>query len=141
MRNQSMRSLRTGMLLAVMAAFFLLGGCKSKEEALLLRELEYTVLAKENIPEPLLEELEARKKEEFRITYEDGEYLYLCVGYGQQDCGGYSIQVKQMSLYEGYILLDTTLLGPESEDVAQQVSSYPYLVLRTELLEDPVVFE
>ena len=60
MRNQSMRSLRTGMLLVVMAAFFLLGGCKSKEEAILLRELEYTVLAKENIPEPLLEELEAR---------------------------------------------------------------------------------
>ncbi len=121
--------------------FLVPAGCKNGEDDVKLQELVYTVLAKENIPTPLLDELEVRKKEEFRITYEDGEYLYLCVGYGQQESGGYSIQVKELGLYEEYILLDTTLIGPEHEEAAKKVASYPYLVLRTEIRNDPIVFE
>ena len=57
-------------------------GCRSSEEDVKLQDLNGTVMTQENIPTPLKEELEVRQKEEFRITYEDGEYLYLCVGYG-----------------------------------------------------------
>lgn len=129
------------LLCACVLAMFCLAGCQKEEEDVKLQELTYTVLAEKNIPTPLLDELEVRKKEEFRITYEDGEYLYLCVGYGQQESGGYSIQVKELGLYEDYILLDTTLIGPSHDEAAQKVPSYPYMVLRTELRNTPVLFE
>ena len=116
-------------------------GCKSSEEDVKLQDLNGTVMTQENIPTPLKEELEVRQKEEFRITYEDGDYLYLCVGYGAQESGGYSIQVKEFALYEDYILLDTTLIGPGHDEAAKKIPSYPYLVLRTEIRTDPVVFE
>ncbi len=116
-------------------------GCKSSEEDMKLQDLNGTVMKQEDIPTPLKEELEVRQKEEFRITYEDGEYLYLCVGYGEQESGGYSIQVKEFGLYEDYILLDTTLIGPGNDEAAKKIPSYPYLVLRTEIRTEPVVFE
>lgn len=128
------------MLGSVTAALLLLGGCKTADEAECIRELEYTVLAKENIPTELLEELEARKSKLFQVTYEDGAYLYLCVGYGEQESGGYCIQTRELALYEEYILLDTVLMGPTQEEAAQKVSSAPYLVIRTEALDYPVVF-
>lgn len=122
-------------------AMFIPAGCTKNTEDVKISDIAYTVLAEENIPIPLSDELEVRKKEEFRITYEDGEYLYFCVGYGRQECGGYSIQVKEMGLYEDHILLDTTLIGPEHEEAVQKVESYPYIVLRTELRSEPVIFE
>ncbi|MBQ7972951.1 MAG: protease complex subunit PrcB family protein [Lachnospiraceae bacterium] len=125
---------------SVTAVLLLLGGCKTADEAECIRELEYTVLAKENIPTELLEELEARKSKLFQVTYEDGAYLYLCVGYGEQESGGYCIQTRELALYEEYILLDTVLMGPTQEEAAQKVSSAPYLVIRTEALDYPVVF-
>lgn len=128
------------MLGSVTVVLLLLGGCKTADEAECIRELEYTVLAKENIPTELLEELEARKSKLFQVTYEDGAYLYLCVGYGEQESGGYCIQTRELALYEEYILLDTVLMGPTQEEAAQKVSSAPYLVIRTEALDYPVVF-
>lgn len=137
MISKSIKRLSVILLLGIL----FLSGCKNEAKEEPLRELPYTVLSKENIPTPLLDELEVRKKEEFRITYEDGEYLYLCVGYGQQESGGYSIQVKELGLYEEHILLDTTLIGPEHEEAAQKVETYPYAVLRTEIVNLPVIFE
>lgn len=39
--------------------------------------------------------------------------MYLVVGYGRQDCGGYSIQVKECYLTETSLVLDTELTGPK----------------------------
>lgn len=138
---QMKKMVRPALLVACILAMFSFAGCRKTQEDVKIQELDYTVLAEKNIPTPLLEELEVRKKEEFRITYEDGEYLYLCVGYGQQESGGYSIQVKELGLYEDYILLDTTLLGPSHDEAAKKTPSYPYMVLRTELRNTPVMFE
>ena len=77
------------------------------------------------------------------MSFQDGNYLYLCVGYGQQETGGYSIAVNALYETENAVYFDTTLLGPEpGEDGGKKTSpSYPYVVIKTEYIEKPVVFE
>ena len=47
-----------------------------------IKDLEYTVIAEDNIPEELLEKIEERKENAFKLTFEDQGFLYICVGYG-----------------------------------------------------------
>lgn len=133
----------------ISAAVLVLGmlltaGCRQKQNSLeKIKDLEYTVTAQENIPEELLTVIEEKKTEGFKLTYEDGGFLYICMGYGQQECGGYSIAVNALYETENAVYLDTTLLGPkpgEADD--KRVSpSYPYVVIKTEQVDKPVVFE
>lgn len=119
-------------------------GCREKQDSLeKIKDLEYTVTAQENIPEELLEVIEEKKTEGFKLTYQDGGFLYICIGYGEQECGGYSIAVNELYETENAVYLDTTLLGPKpGETDDKRVSpSYPYVVVKTEQVDKPVVFE
>ena len=50
-----------------------------------VRDLEYTILSEERIPEELLNIIKERQEEPFEMTYSDGEFLYICIGYGKQE--------------------------------------------------------
>ncbi len=120
----------------------LLSGCTFlREERIKLRDLDFTVLSQEKIPAELLEILEGKKNAPFQLTYSDNEYLYLCVGYGAQETGGYSIAVNELYLTDTNICVNTSLLGPELSEKGNKTPSYPYIVLKTELLEQTVLFE
>ena len=67
--------------------------------------------------------------------------LYICVGYGEQATGGYSITVKELYLTDNAIYVDTNLKGPSPEELQNPVKSYPYIVLKTENMDKTVVFE
>ena len=70
--------------------------------------------------------------------------MYICVGYGEQVSGGYSIAVNALYLTENAIYADTTLLGPDPSDPAagkKNSVSCPYIVLKTEFIDKPVVFD
>ena len=114
-------------------------GCGQKEEEK-LQDLEFTVVADSELPEELRAAIEERKESGFRLTYSAGQDLYLAVGYGAQASGGYSIQVKELYLTESGIVLDTELLGPEEPAEPGTEASYPYIVLKMEMREEPVVF-
>lgn len=130
------------LLCAVLAACMLLAGCASlSEETIKLRDLDFTVLSEEKIPEELLTIIEEKKTDPFQITYSDNEHLYICVGYGEQETGGYSIAVNELYLTETTICANTSLLGPEASDKANRTPSYPYIVLKTEFLDQTVIFE
>ena len=125
-----------------MACGLLLSGCVlQSEEKLKLRDLDFTVLSEEKIPEELKTKLEEAKKSPFQFTYMDREFLYLCIGYGQQETGGYSIAVNELYLTDTSICVSTSLLGPEPAEKSSRTPSYPYIVLKTERLEQPVLFE
>lgn len=130
------------MMLFVFAVAFLMAmtGCGSTED-LKLRDLEFTVLSEEKIPEQLLPMLEEKKAEPFQFTYSDDENLYICVGYGKQESGGYSIAVNELYLTEENIYADTNLLGPETAEKSNKVPSYPYIIIKTEYLDKTVIFE
>ena len=76
----------------LLVACMLLSGCTfMSQEKVKLRDLEFTVLSEEKIPEELKALVEERKEEPFQLTYTDNEFLYICIGYGKQETGGYSI--------------------------------------------------
>lgn len=119
-----------------------LTGCSiSSGEPTKLRDLEFTVVSEEVLPEELKALVEERKTGEFKITYTDADALYICTGYGEQPTGGYSITVDELYLAEDAIYISTSLLGPASGETPPEAPSYPYLVVKTELLDKTVVFE
>lgn len=105
-----------------------------------VRDLEYTILSDERIPEELVPLLEERKEEPFEMTYSDKEYLYICIGYGRQDYSGHSIVVNELFLGENGILVDTSLIGPEAGQEKINTVQFPIIVLKTELIEEVPLF-
>ena len=88
--------------------------------------------------------IEEKKDTSFKMTYQDNGFMYICVGYGEQVSGGYSIAVNALYLTENAIYADTTLLGPDPSDPAagkKNSVSCPYIVLKTEFIDKPVVFD
>ena len=85
--------------------------------------------------------LEEKKSKTFQITYSDNEFLYICIGYGEQETGGYSIAVNELYLTETNICVNTSLLGPEASNKGNKTPSYPYIVLKTEFLDKTVIFD
>lgn len=128
-------------ILAVTAAAMLSGCTFLSEERIKLRDLDFTVLSEEKIPEELKTIIEEKKKEPFQITYTDKEYLYICTGYGEQATGGYSIAVNELYLTDTAVYVSTSLLGPESADKSSQTPTYPCIVIKTEYLDETVIFE
>lgn len=126
----------------VAVCMLLICGCTMmKEEKIKLRDLDFTVLGQEMIPEQLLPILEEKKASAFQITYTDNANLYICIGYGEQETGGYSIAVEELYLTDANIVIDTSLLGPDPSEKENPQPSYPYIVVKTEYLEQTVAFE
>lgn len=125
------------LLLIVMFA-----GCSfQSDERIKLRDLDFTILSEEMIPEELAGIIAEKGAEAFKLTYSDNEYLYICIGYGEQDTGGYSIAVNELYLTDNAIYVNTTLLGPDASEKNNQTPSYPSIVIKTEYLDQTVIFE
>lgn len=132
-------------LVVLMITIFLLAGCGASGDKMeKIKDLEFTVLSEDAFPEELKKLVDEKKVQEFRMTYQDNGFLYICIGYGKQITGGYSICVDDLYLTENAVYVDTTLLGPEpgSIDLSKKNSpSYPTIVLKTEYIEKSVVFK
>ena len=120
----------------------LMTGCSMMSgERVKLRDLEFTVLGEEKIPEELLTIMKEKGAEPFQLTYSDNEYLYISVGYGEQSTGGYSIAVEELYLTDNAIYVRTSLLGPDTDLRSNGTPSYPCIVIKTEYLDKTVIFE
>ena len=93
------------------------------------------------VPAELMATIEEKKTSDFKLTYTDGQGLYIVAGYGEQPSGGYSISINALYLTENSIVIDTELKGPESKEEGGTEKSYPYIVVKTGYLEEPVVFQ
>ena len=74
-------------------------------------------------------------------TFSDAQNLYIVIGYGPQETGGCSIAVHELYLTDNAIVVDTELLGPEIGENPPAETSWPVVIIRTELLEQPVIFQ
>ncbi|MCI8788924.1 MAG: protease complex subunit PrcB family protein [Lachnospiraceae bacterium] len=120
----------------------LFAGCTLlNEEKIRLRDLDFTVLSEEKVPEQLLPVIEEKKAAPFQLTYTDNANLYICIGYGEQKTGGYSIAVNELYLTDTNIVVNTSLLGPDASEKEEAQPSCPYIVIKTEYLEHTVLFE
>ena len=127
-------------VLLCMGVFCGMCGCSlMSTEEVKLRDLDFTVLGEEMVPAELATMIEERKADAFKMTYSDNQNLYICVGYGQQETGGYSITVDELYLTEEAVFVQTTLLGPDVSEKDNKTPSYPYIVIKTEYLDQPVI--
>lgn len=134
--------LRAGILGILAVCIVLLDGCTLlSEEKIKLRDLDFTILGEEKIPEQLMTIIEERKKEAFQITYTDNTNLYICIGYGEQETGGYSIQILNFYLTQNAVVFDTNLVGPSKDEVKNAAPSFPYLVVKTKNPDKNVIFQ
>lgn len=130
------------LILCTVLTMVFLGGCSMlSEENVKLRDLDFTVLSDDKIPEELQTIIEEKKAQPFKLTYSDNEYLYICIGYGEQTTGGYSIAVNELYLTDSAIHVNTQLLGPDSAEKSNKTPSYPYIVIKTEFLDQTVIFD
>ena len=116
-------------IVSIMAAMLsACGGETEKEED--RNNLEFTVVSEDRLPDELKEILDQKKESAFKLTYADEGYLYICVGYGKQESGGYSVTVNELYETDNAIYVNTNLLGPKAGSSPGTSPSYPYIVLK-----------
>lgn len=129
-------------LCAALAAAFVISGCGVKKNSTEKRkDITFTVLDEEKIPEELAERIEEKKEQPFKITYADKGTLYIAEGYGCRETSGYSIEVKSCYETENTVCVHTNLIGPSKEEKVVKTDTCPYIVLRMEMTDKTVVFK
>lgn len=129
-------------LLLISTAVLVLAGCKKDEnEIKKIKDLDFTVVEEADLPGELKEIIDEKKEKPFRLTYSNKDYLYIAVGYGKQNSGGYSIAVEELFLTDNAIYIDTNLIGPSQDEMVTHGVTYPYIVVKLEYMDKKVVFE
>jgi hypothetical protein len=130
------------LLLMIVVTVVGITGCKTEDTDIKkLKDLEFTVVEDADLPGELKEVIDERKEEPFKLTYSNKDNLYIAVGYGKQNSGGYSVAVEELYLTSNAIYIDTNLIGPSQNDTVTQGVTYPYVVVKLEYRDEKVVFE
>lgn len=144
MRKIAVYAAKAGILLLMLSAVgFLFWACGKESKPEKTGEIEYAVVPEEDVPKELLDLIEERKETEFRLSFSEGEDLYLVVGYGQQETGGYSIRILDLYLAEDVIYLDTELQGPLPEETTnmQDDTAAPWIVIKMQKMDKTIYFQ
>ena len=106
-----------------------------------LRDIEFTVVDDDNIPEELEGMIDEKYDIPFKLTFADDGALYIAVGYGEQKTTGYSIEVTELYETKNAIYIHTNLIGPAKEEKIVEIRTYPYIVVKLEFIDKNVVFQ
>lgn len=138
MRTKTKKTTVIGLLLFLL----FLTGCKADRlDEKKITDIEYTVTSEDRLPEELKILIDGKKQQPFKMTYQDGDYLYICQGYGSKPAGGYSIQVEDLYRTTNAIFFSVTLIGPSQEELKTEKETTPYIVVKTEYQDMTVVFD
>lgn len=133
---------RKMMYLAGFLLVLMLSGCISRpQKTEKLRDLDFTVMDKEKVPNELKTAILENRDLPFKLTYADQGYLYIAEGYGPQLKSGYSVEVTGLYETENAIYIHTNLLGPEKGEKTEEVTTYPYVVVKLEYIDKNVIFD
>ncbi len=128
-------------LLNIILIFSLAGCSVEKVSTEKTRDIDFTVLEEENIPEELEKMIEEKRTQVFQMTYADKGALYIAKGYGEQSTSGYSIKVIECYETKNAVYIHTNLIGPAKEEKIVESKTYPYIVIKLEFVDKNVVFE
>lgn len=106
-----------------------------------LRDVEFIVLDKDDVPEEFMAKIEEAKEGQVKLSYADRGYLYIARGYGQKDTSGYSVEVRRCYETENEIHVETGLLGPGKEEKILKKKTCPYVVIKTEYTDKQIEFD
>lgn len=133
---------KTMLILMISVIGLLAMGCKTEDTDIKkIRDLEFTVVEDADLPGELKEIIDEKKENPFKLSYSNKDNLYIVVGYGKQNSGGYSISVDELYLTSNAIYINTNLIGPSQDDYVTQGITYPYVVVKLEFIDENVVFE
>ena len=127
-------------ILFLVPFLFLAAGCSRNDTPSKAEDVDFTVVSGTDIPGDLKELIQTRQKEPFELTYTDGSCLYVVKGYGKQKSSGFHIVVNDFYLSEDCLVFDAELFGPKPDEEVSSKTSYPYIVIKTEYREEPVIF-
>lgn len=82
----------------------------------------------DNKDEPLENWAEGNKTTAGEYQYPDDENIYM-IAAGEQNTGGYSIEITEEEVNEGILTITYTVQSPGPDDVVTQAISYPYLLI------------
>ena len=116
-------------------------GCSAERGQQERVDLAYTVTSEDRLPEELKILVDGKKEQPFKMTYQDGDYLYICQGYGTQETGGYSIQVDDVYRTSNAVYFSSTLIGPTEAELKVAKETTPYIVVKIEYQDMTVVFD
>lgn len=131
--------LRLG-ILVFLCCYLCFTGCSNNEAPEKTNDLEFTVVSGTDIPEELQTLIAERQENAFELTFSDQSCLYVIKGYGKQASGGYSIVIHDFYQSNDQLVFDTELFGPKKDEPVSDSPSYPYIVIKTEYRENPVIF-
>ena len=84
-----------GVLMVILGGIAAFTGCQSgASEEKRGEDLEFTVSGEADIPAALKELIDKKREKAFKLTYADGQEMYIVIGEGPQKGGGYSVAVK-----------------------------------------------
>lgn len=116
-------------------------GCRSDtEESEKVQDLEFTVTGEKDVPAGLQDMIARKREKPFKLTYADGQDMYIVIGEGPQQGGGYSVSVLELYLTDNSVVIRTELTGPGKGEASGTELSYPVLIVKTQYREEPVVF-
>ncbi len=132
-------------VLFIMSVVFLVAvlmGCEFEETNVeKIKDLDYTVCDEGKLPDELMNRINEKKKEPFKLTYRTKDYLYIVVGYGAQDRTDLSVVMKELYLTENAIFVDTELSAADALTLADNLVTYPWIAVKCELYDVQVNFK
>ncbi|MEZ3488295.1 MAG: protease complex subunit PrcB family protein [Lachnospiraceae bacterium] len=127
------------LFLALPLCLMILTACAvSRTDEKKIRDVEFTVIDKEDIPQEFLTRIEEAKDGQMRLSYGDKGCLYAARGYGVQETSGYSVTVNRCFETEHKIRIDTSLLGPGKGEKILKRKTCPYVVIKMEYTDKQV---
>ncbi len=137
------KSLPALCVVAVIAVVFAgFTGCRSdSEDSQKIQDLDFTVVGEEEVPGELAQIIAQKREKPFKLTYADANDMYIVIGEGAQQSGGYSIAVHELYLADNSVVIRTELMGPGNREATGTDMSYPVLIVKTQYIEKPVVFQ
>ncbi len=122
-----------------------LTACVDKKKDSGKKDIEFTVCDKTKLPEELVEIIEEKKEKECKLTYINGSYMYIVVCYGEHSRDNLNVIVNDLYITEAAVYVDTTLATskntPTNATAVGEYSMYPYIVLKCEKYDLPVIFD
>lgn len=115
-----------------LAVSLLVIGCSAtKEDTEKKRDLDYTVINYNEVPEEVQKIIDEKKEEPFSTTYSDLESTYILIGYGKKQADGYSIKLDEIYESDTNVFVKTTFMGPDEAPGSKEVT-YPYIIIKIE---------
>lgn len=128
----------------VLMLLFSVTGCEKKEESK-QKKIDFTVCDETRMPTELLEIIQEKKEKVFKLTYINNDFLYIAIGYGEHERANLNVVVEDLYVTDNAIYVETNLftteMTPTDAVATGNNSMYPYIVLKCEKYDLPVVFD